>query len=845
MTRIWLVIALVLAAGPLAAGEHSGGKQAPPIEPIVGPPTPLSDMMLDVQRLQARMAKGDRDAYKQQRLKMKEVGAAIAAAGPDAFKVKAERDAVVVYLLSGGLPRDIAKIVDKGMFPQEERGLLRGATGYVLGQEKDADALIPYDPRAQSLRLGSQLAYAQSVLLTPKDAKKALELLDLARLLAPGTLIEEAALRRQVLLVGDLRQPERVAFLARQYVERYGNSLFAGNFVAALSETVVRFDLVPKPEELSKFSSLVNAAPPEQARAFLLSVARASLLRGRFEVASQAAQLAVKQGAPGPEETARARLYDVASRFTQMKEGEVKAALAAIAPDKLTPPDRDILAAASFVDARLYELPPLEAYEDLWRDGHHTPHRSRSRRRAGDRRKGRQMTALAVQAAVAAPAQSAAPAAAKGDTDSGFAAVLGHLKDVKDAAKSQKDEAADAQDGTDPTGANVLQSLEAALASLAALPAQSKAAAATAQTSGSSLDATLSAAADALEASGWDVSGNKPLKSLLQSDPSLGLTDFQVKTFLAAAGATPAKAGAAALGTDSAWSPLEVAKAALDSAMATGDVGALAEGALPAAKAAATLGRSGTGEQRAHVSTGLQTASGARSPGLRGLSLAELHGLSNDPTTAAAVGSATAASHGQGGDASDPGTAAAAAVQAAATDSAATNPTVVPFADLPNFIADQAATLTTQTSDTTAAPSSGATQTPKAAQAVKELHIALDPADLGEMTVKLRLVGGKLSVTIAVANPQTLSAIEGDRDTITARLASGDQSLEALTIQRQSPSAGPQQESSASHGFANDSGSQNGASGGGSRASSDSEERPKPPARSNAGAGGAFGDLVV
>lgn len=368
MRRRWLLATLILIAAPVAAGEHGGAKKDVEIEPIVGPETPISNMMLDVQRLQARMAKGDRDAYKEQRKKMKEVGAAIFAAGPDAFKVKAEREAVVIYLLSGGLPHDIAKIVEKNMFPPEDRPLLRGATGYVLGQEKEAEALIPYDPLAQSLRLGSQLAYAQSVLLTPKDAKKALDLLDLARLLAPGTLIEEAALRRQVLLVGDLRQPERVAFLARQYVERFGNSIYAGNFVAALSDTVVRFDLAPKPEDLSKFSALVNVAPPEQARAFLLAVSRASLLRGRFEVASQAARLALKQGEVGPEETARGRLYDTAARFTQMKEAEAKAALGSIAADKLSAADRDLLAAAAFANAHLYELPPLDAYEELWRE---------------------------------------------------------------------------------------------------------------------------------------------------------------------------------------------------------------------------------------------------------------------------------------------------------------------------------------------------------------------------------------------------------------------------------------------------------------------------------------------
>jgi chemotaxis protein MotC len=364
----WLRLLLALAplVSPALAGEH-GPKVAPPT-PIVGPPTPFSDMMLDVQRLQARMAKGDRPAYEEQRARMRAIGAAIAAAGPQAFKVKAERDAVIVYLLSGGQPRDIAKIMERGDFPPAERDLLRGAAGYTAGRESEAEKLLPYDAKAESLRLGSQLAYAQSALLTPKDARKALDLLDLARLLAPGTLIEEAALRREILLVGNLRKPERVAFLARQYVERFGKSLYASDFVHTLSAAAVRFDLCATLTDLGKFSALLELVSPDQARAFLLSVSRASALLGRFDVAAAAAERALKTATPGSADEARARLYGLASRFPHMAEGEAKAAFAGIATNKLSPADRDLYAAASFVDARLLDPPPLSAYEDNWRE---------------------------------------------------------------------------------------------------------------------------------------------------------------------------------------------------------------------------------------------------------------------------------------------------------------------------------------------------------------------------------------------------------------------------------------------------------------------------------------------
>ena len=368
--RRWLIppllaLALAALAAPALAGE---GASKPAPTPIIAPPTPFCDMMLEVQRFQARMAQGDRAAYQEQREKMRAIGAEIAAARPDAFKLKAERDAVVVYLLSGGQPRDIAKILERDDFPPAERDLLRGAAGYTGGRETEAEKLLSYDPKAQSLRLGSQLAYAESVLVTPKDPRKALDLLDLARLLAPGTLIEEAALRREILLVGDLRNPGRVAFLARQYVERFGKSIYASDFVHSLAAIAIRFDLCATLSDLGKFSALLALTRPEQARTFLLAVSRDSVLRGRFDVAAKSAQEAARTAAPGSVDEARARLYDVISRFPKMAESDAQAAFARVALDKLAPADRALYSAATWVDARRNDLPPLADYEESWRE---------------------------------------------------------------------------------------------------------------------------------------------------------------------------------------------------------------------------------------------------------------------------------------------------------------------------------------------------------------------------------------------------------------------------------------------------------------------------------------------
>jgi hypothetical protein len=191
----------------------------------------------------------------------------------------------------------------------------------------------------------------------------------------------------------------------------------------------------------------------------------------------------------------------------------------------------------------------------------------------------------------------------------------------------------------------------------------------------------------AADSSGWDLSGAVPLRSLLASDPTLGLQSLQSRTHLAVANAIPIRASAAA---------------------------------VPAS------------------SKGAETSADEAAP----------------PLVAAPPSPAPDA----GGSAS------------------------VSLPGLPRFVADQA---TEFAPPSTSAPAPAA---PKAPTAVKELEIAMDPADLGAVTLKMRLANGKLSVTIAAAKPSTLATIEGQRSAIADRLSASQLAPEDLIIQSRAES---------------------------------------------------------
>ena len=346
-------IAWALAASALAAA--CGGAPASA--------QTISDLTMDLQNLQARIAGGDKAAYASQDARITAIGAAIVAAKPEVWQSKRETDAAAIYLLSGGQPRDVVRLVDSGAVPASEIPLLRGALAYVLGNEPEAEKrLSGIDARRLPLRLAGPMAFAQSVIETSRDPAKAIELLDLARLLAPGTLVEEAALRREIMLEADQHHVERLALLARQYASRFGASLYAENFLQTLAGALAQSGASDNPVNFGKFHPFFAALAPAMRRGFLLGLARAAILSGRFEIVATAAAAALDGVAPDSAEEARGKLYEAMARILTPDYDSGLAELQGIAEPKLDRHDQQLLGAARGVAAFLRE-PPLASTE--------------------------------------------------------------------------------------------------------------------------------------------------------------------------------------------------------------------------------------------------------------------------------------------------------------------------------------------------------------------------------------------------------------------------------------------------------------------------------------------------
>ena len=320
----------------------------------------VSDLVDDLQRIQLKIAQGDKAAYPAQLNQLKTIGAAIAAVGPETWKDKREADSLVIYILSGGSLANVAPLLKGDAIVESERSLARGALAYVTNHEADAVALLKEtNLTALDARLAGEVAFARSVLETKRDVKAAVELLDWARLLAPGGLVEEAALRREIALLAGVKDVDRVAMLIRQYVTRFAASLYAADFLRDLAGAVARLGLADDPAHYKLLSNAVAALPPDGRREFLLAMAKSGLISARFAAAAAAATEALESSKADSPEAARARLYLAASRLFSDAYDAAVADLRALSASKLDRADAGLLAAARRVAGELRIVPEL------------------------------------------------------------------------------------------------------------------------------------------------------------------------------------------------------------------------------------------------------------------------------------------------------------------------------------------------------------------------------------------------------------------------------------------------------------------------------------------------------
>lgn len=320
----------VLAAAALLLAIDSGGvragppsPQAPP--PVVGKLEPLPRRAepnpMQAARVltaaQERIAHGDEDALINQAALAREVSRRLAAFSSETWSDQRNREALIKHVLSGGDARLLRQLFDAGVFGKtrdgqaeasgkddkahaiaQELALARGTLAYAYGDRSGAaTALTALDPRALPASLGGHVALVQALLAGDTDHKRAIALCNEARLLSPGTLIEEAALRLTIELAIATADRRRFEIAVARYLRRFPRSLHARSVDVRIARVLAALDRGGAADGRNWLRAVIGGLPTERRARLLAELAAASLRAGKLATAAAAAEMLGADGA--------------------------------------------------------------------------------------------------------------------------------------------------------------------------------------------------------------------------------------------------------------------------------------------------------------------------------------------------------------------------------------------------------------------------------------------------------------------------------------------------------------------------------------------------------------------
>lgn len=295
-----------LVAGGLIAALPAGA---------LGDMTPKQpfELVREMRTLQDETTQGNAEAHIQQRRLSAQIAQQLVSADPSVWSDPKNVRAAVIYTLSGGDPRVLKALFGVRSLPGVEERLLNGALAYGQGRTADAaELLAAIDARSLEPNLGAHVALVQSALLAAKDARKAIALLGDARLMAPGTLVEDAALRRQTFAVADTGDVDAFDALASHYMRRFAHSIYAGGFRDQFAVEVASERYGQSQERLAKLEAMLERLDVAVRRQCYLLIAHQAVIKGRVELARLVTRRAVALASADSIEAARAKVYEAA-----------------------------------------------------------------------------------------------------------------------------------------------------------------------------------------------------------------------------------------------------------------------------------------------------------------------------------------------------------------------------------------------------------------------------------------------------------------------------------------------------------------------------------------------------
>ncbi|MDH6266457.1 chemotaxis protein MotC [Rhizobium sp. SG_E_25_P2] len=324
-------------------------------------------LVRSLQNIQDQVISGDISALDMQRFLLEEIDRRLREADASVFDDTRNVDAALIYAMSGGNPSTLDLLAQRdvsGNFDNRITSILRRyLNGRGAGAVKQLKEVVP-EYRYTTIGPYLQLIGANAMMETDKET--ALKYFDWARLEAPGTIIEEAALRRALMITSRSGDTAAALPYARRYARRYMNSPYASQFADIFVALAIDHPKALPPVEIEASLELVER---RRQREIFLRLARRAAINGDKPLTDFAAGRAKALSEPDEASPlALAKLYSGLVDIPSDGIEDVLNRLGGIADQDLSPKDRFLRDAARIVAAEVMAPPNADSLAQANRD---------------------------------------------------------------------------------------------------------------------------------------------------------------------------------------------------------------------------------------------------------------------------------------------------------------------------------------------------------------------------------------------------------------------------------------------------------------------------------------------
>lgn len=307
------------------SGQSAKEEDDGPLHNAYGPaqPSELLMLMRMMSSLQDDIALGSSSALAAQRILSERIAAELQKNNGTTLAEPANARALLAYSLTGAGPIEVRASAEKAQFPPPYDSLMAGALAYLEGRQTDAlrhfgDVDVISLPAA----IAGPVRLALAALHVKDDPRQALEHLAFAQHAAPGTLVEEAALRRAVLISAELNDFPRFEGYTNRYLRKFRQSAYAGNFRKRLASALTRMSFLDSPTAFDALDTVLAPMSEDGRREIYLDLARSAVENGRSGIAANAAALSRASAPPDSLDARRAALYAAAADVVDPSRNE-------------------------------------------------------------------------------------------------------------------------------------------------------------------------------------------------------------------------------------------------------------------------------------------------------------------------------------------------------------------------------------------------------------------------------------------------------------------------------------------------------------------------------------------